>query len=278
MHIIQNLGRTHGITADKLEEAGKDAQRHIKPQARLEILDEIYRVKRLEERYERGEIDPDTLTYVNDYTASSKARKDAKARMKSRDYDQGAQSPGSDSSSDVPVSESNDSCRPSKMPIEPERPRKFMRLTDATIPENRNPSKFSGPRASDYNQYKGGIKDPTGTRNDITRINPPEFTTSPMESDAQIGLHPPIQAQHSPSEYNPFPFQPVLSSVNYPNMAIDRFMSGSSPYSHITPNHQPELLTLPELDTMTIPAFRTGSLSHPHFLPHNQNGELPTPK
>ena len=56
IHIFRKLGKSRGITADKLEEAGRDAQRQIKPRERLEILDEIYRVIRMEESYERGEI------------------------------------------------------------------------------------------------------------------------------------------------------------------------------------------------------------------------------
>lgn len=56
IHIFRKLGKSRGITADKLEEAGRDAQRQIKPRERLEILDEIYKVRRMEESYERGEI------------------------------------------------------------------------------------------------------------------------------------------------------------------------------------------------------------------------------
>ncbi|KAM5476760.1 hypothetical protein MauCBS54593_000030 [Microsporum audouinii] len=55
IHIFRKLGKSHGMTADKLEEAGRYAQRQIKPHERLDILDEIYKVRRAEECYERGE-------------------------------------------------------------------------------------------------------------------------------------------------------------------------------------------------------------------------------
>lgn len=55
MHIIRNLGK-YGITSDKLKEVAYDAKRQIKPPERMEILDEIFRVRKLEERLERQEV------------------------------------------------------------------------------------------------------------------------------------------------------------------------------------------------------------------------------
>jgi hypothetical protein len=39
-----------------LEAAGMTAREQIKPRERLEILDEIYKVRKMEESYEKGEI------------------------------------------------------------------------------------------------------------------------------------------------------------------------------------------------------------------------------
>jgi Protein of unknown function (DUF2841) len=55
VHIVQRL-LPMGITADKLQEAANDIRRHIKPRERATILDEVFRVRRLEERYERDEV------------------------------------------------------------------------------------------------------------------------------------------------------------------------------------------------------------------------------
>ncbi|KAF3484301.1 uncharacterized protein GIQ15_03625 [Arthroderma uncinatum] len=63
IHLFRKLGN-NGITANKLEEAGRDAQSQIKPRERLDILDEIYKVRRAEESYERGEVDANAVVYV----------------------------------------------------------------------------------------------------------------------------------------------------------------------------------------------------------------------
>lgn len=47
---------SHGITVEKLREASQEARRHINPAHRLEVLDEIYYVRSMEEKYLRGEI------------------------------------------------------------------------------------------------------------------------------------------------------------------------------------------------------------------------------
>ncbi|EFR02721.1 hypothetical protein MGYG_05719 [Nannizzia gypsea CBS 118893] len=57
IHIFRELGDTYGITADKLAEAGRDVRPQIKPRKRLDILDELYKVRRAEESYKRGEIE-----------------------------------------------------------------------------------------------------------------------------------------------------------------------------------------------------------------------------
>lgn len=55
IHIFRKLGK-YGITAEKLKEVAHDFKRQIKPPERIEILDEIFRVRKLEERFERGEV------------------------------------------------------------------------------------------------------------------------------------------------------------------------------------------------------------------------------
>jgi hypothetical protein len=56
IHILRELGESHGITAEKLREAGQDVRRQISPIERLKVLDEIYNVRNAEEKYLRGEI------------------------------------------------------------------------------------------------------------------------------------------------------------------------------------------------------------------------------
>lgn len=64
VHIIRNLGSL-GITADKLLEVVYESKRNLKPAERLEIIEEILRVRKLEERYERNEVGMSTPIFVN---------------------------------------------------------------------------------------------------------------------------------------------------------------------------------------------------------------------
>jgi hypothetical protein len=55
IHIIRNLGSI-GVTADKLREVANDTRRGVNPQKRMSILEEVFRVRKLEERLERQEV------------------------------------------------------------------------------------------------------------------------------------------------------------------------------------------------------------------------------
>ncbi|RAO71754.1 uncharacterized protein BHQ10_007766 [Talaromyces amestolkiae] len=70
VHLVQNL-LPMGITADCLEEAVGDTRRHLVPEdkapEKAAILEEIIRVRRIEERYLRNEIDGTTQVYVTDH-------------------------------------------------------------------------------------------------------------------------------------------------------------------------------------------------------------------
>lgn len=55
LHIIRKLG-SHGITADKLKEVAGDTKRSLKHPSHVEIIFEILRVRKMEERLERGEV------------------------------------------------------------------------------------------------------------------------------------------------------------------------------------------------------------------------------
>lgn len=56
IHILRELGESHDVSAERLRDAGQDVRRSISPPERLQILDEIYSVRHMEERYLRGEI------------------------------------------------------------------------------------------------------------------------------------------------------------------------------------------------------------------------------
>lgn len=55
LHIIRKLGYK-SITADKLKEVAGDTKRSLKHPSHVEIIYEILRVRKMEERFERGEV------------------------------------------------------------------------------------------------------------------------------------------------------------------------------------------------------------------------------
>ncbi|PTU17562.1 hypothetical protein P175DRAFT_0519192 [Aspergillus ochraceoroseus IBT 24754] len=65
VHILCELRDSHGITADKLKDAGQDVRRQILPSTRLQVLDEIYYVREMEELYLDGKISGDTIVHVS---------------------------------------------------------------------------------------------------------------------------------------------------------------------------------------------------------------------
>ncbi|KAJ5884872.1 hypothetical protein N7495_009382 [Penicillium taxi] len=65
VHILCELKDSHGITSERLREASQDVRRQINPQHRLQVLDEIYFVRHMEERYLNGELDGNTRLQVS---------------------------------------------------------------------------------------------------------------------------------------------------------------------------------------------------------------------
>ncbi|CAG8905469.1 unnamed protein product [Penicillium egyptiacum] len=56
VHILCELKDSHGVTTGKLRDAGQDVRRQITPAHRLQVLDEIYFVRQMEEQFLDGEI------------------------------------------------------------------------------------------------------------------------------------------------------------------------------------------------------------------------------
>lgn len=51
VHILCELRTSHGITSRKLKDAGRPIQQFISPTERLQLLDELYRVREEEEKF-----------------------------------------------------------------------------------------------------------------------------------------------------------------------------------------------------------------------------------
>ncbi|KAL4923818.1 DUF2841 domain-containing protein [Aspergillus undulatus] len=65
VHILCELRESHGVTAEKLKDAGQDVRRQISPAVRLQVLDEIFYVRAMEELYLEGKISGDTTIHVS---------------------------------------------------------------------------------------------------------------------------------------------------------------------------------------------------------------------
>ncbi|KAL4998421.1 hypothetical protein BDV10DRAFT_185244 [Aspergillus recurvatus] len=65
IHILCELRESHAICVEKLREADQAIRRQISPVERLQVLDEIYRVRGEEERYLDGRSDPQAVVYVS---------------------------------------------------------------------------------------------------------------------------------------------------------------------------------------------------------------------
>ncbi|KAL3477500.1 hypothetical protein BJX99DRAFT_269764 [Aspergillus californicus] len=64
VHILCELKDSHGITAEKLKDAGQDVRRQIVPALKLQVLDELYYVRAMEELYLDGKLSSDTAIHV----------------------------------------------------------------------------------------------------------------------------------------------------------------------------------------------------------------------
>ncbi|KAL3452849.1 hypothetical protein BJX65DRAFT_302759 [Aspergillus insuetus] len=82
VHILRKLGK-FDITAEKLEDISQDCKRSLKPEdsidEKMDILTEIFKVRKQEERFERGEIDADSMVYVRNRDAPAKEVKGAES-------------------------------------------------------------------------------------------------------------------------------------------------------------------------------------------------------
>ncbi|QKX60492.1 uncharacterized protein TRUGW13939_07637 [Talaromyces rugulosus] len=94
VHIIQQLGSI--VTAEDLEGATSGDRRHIDP-SKVWMLDELFRVRKLEESFERKEVDSKTIIRVVNYEESEEkeARSDSDdmPEFKSEDSNPSSKSP-----------------------------------------------------------------------------------------------------------------------------------------------------------------------------------------
>ncbi|EDN02640.1 predicted protein [Histoplasma mississippiense (nom. inval.)] len=108
IQLLIHIFRKSRCSARKLRYASKEVQQHIKPPEKLDILNEIYRVREAEERYERGEIDANSEIFVTEKRKKvlRTIRNTIKHRTEKQDSDTDKYQPGNMPENDPSVRKS----------------------------------------------------------------------------------------------------------------------------------------------------------------------------
>ncbi|KAF4152687.1 hypothetical protein CNMCM6069_001789 [Aspergillus lentulus] len=301
IHIIRKLGR-FGITTDQLQEIAHDCKRQLRGPHRLQILDEVFRVRRMEERYERGEVDANTIVYVVNRESNPK-EKDAESNV---DPDQKHEQEDDNADEALPIhhSEVNSTnlmsssvehmgmAAPSRpMNMGDDRNQLFPLPESLSFGEAPRDDRTFFPTASEYTEDYASqqmLRTPATTALVSPNETPAAFdyiTQAPITSSApdQISHHrqAPLPMQHSASfdHWTPSFRHNLFNLMEYgtsPSHAMSQttmsYQLPMTPTSH--PQEMPHMAhglpNLPQdrpssMDGMSMrgPSFRTGSLSHP---------------
>ncbi|KAF4218227.1 hypothetical protein CNMCM6805_000651 [Aspergillus fumigatiaffinis] len=301
IHFIRKLGR-FGITTDQLQEIAHDCKRQLSGPQRLQILDEVFGVRRIEECYDRGEVDANTIVYVVNRESNQKEKDgdsnvdpDQKHEQEDDNADEALPILRSEMNSTSPMSSSVEytgmaapSCL---MNIGDDRNQLFPLPEWSSFGETTRDDQTFFPTTSEYTEdYASeqmprtpattGLVSPNETYAAFDYMTQESITSSAPE---QISHHcqAPLPMQHSAS-FNPWtpPFQYNLFNPmvygTVPSHAMSQttilYQLPRSPTPH--PKEMPYMAhglpNLPQdrpssMDGMSMrgPSFHTGSLSHP---------------
>ncbi|KAL2000643.1 hypothetical protein VTN02DRAFT_2808 [Thermoascus thermophilus] len=306
IHIFRKLGK-YGITAEKLREVAHDSKRQIKPPERIEILDEIFRVRKLEERFERGEVDATAVVHVVNRDPNIKLDKDSDTFSEPDPQSDHADAADAEEGLMAPGLSAEQAAAPLTSPVVAQQGRAMRMADDRSqlfrIPsslgfdeQSRQSHPFHSPPHGMKADYPDDFSSPTMVRPAVsTVVTPNEHPTgfeylaqTPFTSSASEEQ---IRQQHSPTHFDTWSpsFQPTLfNPVDYgagsgqaiPQQPMQFHVPlMSTPHSHeVSPHQTPTGHPLPDLHgaraqahleamPMNPPPFRTGSLSHPHVVP-----------
>ncbi|KAK2738584.1 hypothetical protein FQN55_000461 [Onygenales sp. PD_40] len=272
IHILRNLGEK-GVTVGLLREAGEEVQqRQVQPPEKSAVLEEIYRVREWEERYERGQIDATTLVYVT-------IRKDTKhheTRASESPSDSGECCYQSDPQSRQSTSPAVQEHNLVTSPVDPKDPI-FPLPTPTTFEPNHSFVSMPGVKA-EYEQ-------PTNPPNMNYLSGLPTSSAQTHHMDQRCAS--PGNQAASAYSWSSAPFQPpVFNPVDYGNGTCTSMVPQYMPHSMsmMVPPQSHGPFSLPDLHgarsqqmedvPMVSPPlqFRTGSLSHPHLMASHHTG------
>lgn len=294
MHILRNLGE-YGVTSDKLREVAHDSKKTLQ-EGGIEILDEVFRVRKLEERYERNEVDASTKVYVFNYNSNSSKRRKASRPVSELDHDDdvadtcGFLTPSSSvDHAPGPMTTSMDSMamvahsRP--MQLQSDRDQLFqMPGTLGFDGQTRQDHRPYYPASTEYSDFPASTA-ATGVINQTEPVGldyltqatfptpGPEAPISPQSRHASMPMQsPPNQFQQWNVRSSVFGSMDFASTPGQtiPQVTMPYQIPVSGSTSHVQMSH-----SLPQLPrgnahpgslSMRNPPFRTGSFSHPHTI------------
>ncbi|RAL02124.1 uncharacterized protein BO80DRAFT_40179 [Aspergillus ibericus CBS 121593] len=292
VHIVRKL-RKIGITADKLLEIAFDCRRQLKEQEKFSIIEEICKVRKLEERYERGEVDGSTVVYVMDREAHPKGDKDAESVAEPEpklepeepiNLEEVAITPTPSVEEVQPpyTMDPRDMTVSRPMPMGEERDQLFPLPESLSFGEPaRHDGTFFAPSSDYHGDYSNALIEPPTTPAMITPTEQTasyDFLTQAPFPDASTVEHRPaaMPMQHSVSQYDtwtssfrqdlfgPLDFGSAAShAVPQPRMHY-HMGSNAEDIDHLTELPR-DHTTFMEPPSSRGSLFRTGSLSHPHF-------------
>ncbi|OKP00905.1 hypothetical protein PENSUB_7486 [Penicillium subrubescens] len=276
LHIIRKLGG-YGVTADKLKEVAGDTKRSLKHASHVDIIYEILRVRKMEERFERGEVDANIVVYVMNRGPSPKGDDEEE----SNETTTISSMPTVEVPEPIeeglltPTSSIEQITAPLTTPID----------TMAMVPTRSLPTSFSIPQPLSFD----------GPRQDRSYYaTPPHYT----DSFSQPMLSAPVTAEMiSPHDISVFDYptshfptstpdqkfdgwaptfrQTLFSPVDYnapsvthglPQPGMQYHMPMASPAQLHDMSHPHAHSPMDAMSQRALP-FRTGSLGHPHELP-----------
>ncbi|PWY91440.1 hypothetical protein BO94DRAFT_544820 [Aspergillus sclerotioniger CBS 115572] len=296
VHIVRKVQR-HDINADKLLDIAFDCRRQLKEQEKFAIIEEIFKVRRLEERYERGEVDASTIVYVMDREAHPKGDKDADSVAEPEPKIEPEERTGLEEVAITPTPSVEEVHAPFTLdPVDMPVPRHMPMGGEGDqlfpLPESLSFGEPTGQDRSFYAQsgeYHGDysnalVETPTtpGMATPTEQHSSFDFLTQAPFPDASTVEHRPaaMPMQHSVSQFDtwttPSFRQDLFSPLGY-GSATSHAIPQSHVHYHMGMGSNVEDDGLPDLSHDQVPTtymeppssrgslFRTGSLSHPHF-------------
>lgn len=261
IHIIRKLGG-YGITADKLKEVASDTKRSLKHPSHVDIILEILRVRKMEEKWERGEIDGNTLVYVMNRGPSPKGDEEEEsgdgplATLDAEHIEEGLLTPSSSVEHAAPLATPIDT-----MSVPRSLPGSFS-LAEPLPFEARDRAFYATPPQYQDTFSQSMLSTPVTAE----MISPHDVSVFAYPSQPSYPSSTPDQHWSTPSFR-----QDIFSPVGYNAPATTQPMAHTS-MAYSMPMAPPtHLHGLPSEESAMDAAnrslpFRTGSLGHPH--PH----------